>query len=96
MIIMAVRIAYILSMFIQGSIVVKIVLMLAKADMTNQIASLIVKYSDMFVVPFSGIADSVLRINGVEIPATLLVALAIYIILSVVCSEIIKTLSNRS
>ena len=96
MIIMAVRIAYILSMFIQGSIVVRIVLMLAKADMTNQIASLIVKYSDMFVVPFSGITNSVLRINRVEIPATLLVALAIYIILSVVCSEIIKTLSNRS
>ncbi len=96
MIVMAVRIIYILSMFIQGSIVVRIVLMIAKADMTNKIASLIVKYSDMFVAPLSGIADSALKINGVEIPATLLVALAIYIILSVVCSEIIKTLSNRS
>lgn len=95
MILLAVKVAYTLSMLIQGTIAVRLVLMLTKANMANKIASLIVKYSDMFVTPLSGITNSALKINDVEVPATLLVALVIYVIISIVCSEIIKTLSRR-
>lgn len=85
---------YIVSMLVQGVLIVKIILVVIKADMTNQFASLIDRYSNLFVQPFYGLVNSTLEINGAKLPLVFPAALVIYIVASFVLSEVLKTYSR--
>lgn len=95
MIKLIIRLAYILSMFIQGLILTRIVLIVIGANMENSFASWVMHFSDIFVSPFNGIVDNIVEINGIQIPLVLPSALLIYIVASFVLSELLKTFAKE-
>lgn len=81
-------------MIIQGVLILKIVLVIIKADMTNQFAAYIDQYSNTFVKPFYGLVTSTLEVNGAKLALVFPAALVIYIVASFILSEVLKTYSS--
>ncbi|NMC08772.1 hypothetical protein GYA44_00365 [Candidatus Microgenomates bacterium] len=90
-----IRLAYFAAIFVEGLIILRIILKLINASLENTFASWVVNMSSMFITPFDGIVSSTLQINKIEIELTSLVALLFYIIAAFVLSELLKSFSKE-
>jgi hypothetical protein len=88
------RIAYTAVMFIESTIMIRIVLELINANSSNTFASWIYNLSDIFIAPFNGLVSSTLQIDKLSISTTPLIALIFYIIISFILSELVKSFSR--
>jgi len=89
------RLAYFAAIFVEGLIILRIILTLIKANLENTFASWVLHMSSIFIAPFDGVVSSTLQINSVEIELTALVALLFYIIAAFVLSELLKSFSRE-
>ncbi|MHC1716754.1 MAG: hypothetical protein AB9915_02640 [Candidatus Dojkabacteria bacterium] len=90
-----IRLAYFATMFVEGLVLLRIILQIIKANLENSFAGWVTNTSTMFVKPFEGIVSSTLQVGKIEIELTALVALVFYIIAAFVLSELLKSFSRE-
>lgn len=90
-----IRLAYFAAIFVEGLVLLRIILSVIKANTENNFAGWVMHTSTMFITPFDGIISSTLQINKIEIELTALVALLFYIIAAFVLSELLKSFSKE-
>lgn len=92
MIKLLVRIGYFISIIIQATLGIRIILVGINAQSSsNELVKWIMTKTDFLITPFKGIVDSTLNIGTVKIPTVLLVALVFYVIVGIVLSELLKS-----
>ncbi|HKM20116.1 MAG TPA: hypothetical protein VJY47_02745 [Candidatus Dojkabacteria bacterium] len=92
MIKLLVRIAYFLSILVQATLGIRIILVAIHAEnSSNALVQWIMTKTDFLIAPFKGIVDSTINIGSVQIPTILVVALVFYIIVGIVLSELLKS-----
>lgn len=89
-----IRLAYIVTVFIESLIIARIGLTIINANTENNLAGWIMSTSSVFVDPFNGIITSSIKINDFSLSLTPLVALVFYIIAGFVLSELLKSFSR--
>jgi len=90
-----IRLAYFASILIQGVLGIRIVLIAVGAGTDNTVAYWIKKISDVLVSPFKGIVDSTINIGKIQIPSLLILSLVIYVIVSIILSELLKSYKDN-
>ncbi len=92
MIKLLVRIGYFISIIIQATLGIRIILVGINAQSSsNELVKWIMTKTDFLIAPFKGIVDSTIHISNIKIPTVLLVALIFYIIVGIVLSELLKS-----
>lgn len=90
-----IRLTYFASIFVEGLVILRIILMIIKANLENSFAGWVMNMSSIFVTPFDGIVSSTLQVNKIEVELTSFVALLFYIIAAFVLSELLKSFSKE-
>lgn len=90
-----IKIGYTAVMLIEGLVIIKIILLLINANMTNGIASWINSMAEVFVSPFNGLVTNVLQINGVQISLLYPTVALIYAVVAFILGEVLKTFNRE-
>ena len=94
MIRLIIKIAYITDTFIEALILIRILLSIFSANLSNTYVEWIFSVSDIFISPFNGITANTLMIDNFQIAVTPLVALVFFAILGFVLSELLKAFKH--
>jgi|GEM_PF-1246329 len=96
MIKLIIRIAYFLSIIIQATLGIRIILVGIHAESSsNKLVQWIMTQTDFLLGPFQGIVDSSINIGSISIPTVLILALVFYIIVGIVLSELLKSYKDN-
>ncbi len=95
MIKLLIRLAYFASIIVQGILGIRIVLIAVDAGTDNAVAYWIKEISDILVSPFQGIVDSTINIWKIQIPSILVLSLVLYVIVSIILSELLKSYKDN-
>ncbi len=90
-----IRLVYFASIIAQGILGIRIVLIAIDAGTNNAVAYWIEKISDILVSPFQGIVDSTINIWKIQIPSLLVLSLVLYVIISIILSELLKSYKDN-
>jgi phosphotransferase system glucose/maltose/N-acetylglucosamine-specific IIC component len=90
------KLLYACDLFVEAAIVMRIVLSILNANLSNTFVSWIYDISSLFITPFEGIVSNSIKIDSFTFELTPIVALVFYIILAFVLSELIKAFSHRN
>ncbi|MCD4756416.1 hypothetical protein K8R20_02265 [bacterium] len=84
------QIAYIGDTLIEAIILIRIILSIFSANLSNMYVAWIFSVSDIFISLFSGVTADTLVIDNFQIPITPVVALVFFAIVGFVLSELLK------
>lgn len=89
------RIAYTILTLIEALVAIRFLLLLIKANKSNELVAFVMKNSEYFVKPFYGITTDVLNIGGILFDLTSIVALVFYMVLAFVATELLRAFSHN-
>lgn len=90
------KLLYACDLFVEASIVMRVVLSILNANQSNTFVNWVYDISSIFIQPFEGVISNSIQIDNFTFELTPLVALVFYIILAFVLSELIKAFSHRN
>lgn len=90
------KVLYAGDLLVEAGIIMRILLTVFDANISNTFVNWIYDTSSIFITPFEGVLSDSVKIDNFTFELTPLVALVFYIIVAFVLSELVKAFSNKS